>query len=303
MIDQPSLSKEAIRAAVLASHHLSLTELEFLPLGADGQAWVYRAVANDGTRTFVKLRTGKVKEAGLLIPHYLQQQGIAHIVAPIPTVDQTLWQQVDEFALVLYPYVEGHTGLERGLSPVQWQEIGASLRQIHATKIPSSLAEELTCETFIPDWMDSLQRRIVTIHTQVDRDPIAAELANFWQKKASVIEQLVARAEELGWQVCKRSLLQFLCHADIHAANLLIDPHNQLWIVDWDQTMLAPKERDLMFVIGGGVLGPSRPEEEAAFLLGYGAKRSINRRWPIIVMPGRCKTLGPLPKTSLPDRN
>lgn len=39
-----------------------------------------------------------------------------------------------------------------------------------------------------------------------------------------------------------------LCHADFHDANLLIDPTGRLFIVDWDEIILAPKERDLVFV-------------------------------------------------------
>ena len=42
-----------------------------------------------------------------------------------------------------------------------------------------------------------------------------------------------------------------LCHADLHAWNVLLDTDRQLWLVDWDETILAPKERDLMFVVGG----------------------------------------------------
>jgi len=62
-----------------------------------------------------------------------------------------------------------------------------------------------------------------------------------------------------------------LCHADIHAWNLLIDANATLYIVDWDTLILAPKERDLMFV-GAGLdkLWPSA-REEALFYQGYGA--------------------------------
>lgn len=58
-----------------------------------------------------------------------------------------------------------------------------------------------------------------------------------------------------------------LCHADIHTANVLIDAEGQLFIVDWDETILAPKERDLMFVVGGGVVGATAEER---FFRGYG---------------------------------
>ena len=58
-----------------------------------------------------------------------------------------------------------------------------------------------------------------------------------------------------------------LCHADIHTANLLVDPDGALHIVDWDGVMLAPKERDLMFVTARAKI-QSPPEQ--AFFAGYG---------------------------------
>lgn len=50
----------------------------------------------------------------------------------------------------------------------------------------------------------------------------------------------------------------------------MIDPTGQIWLVDWDGVVLAPRERDLMFVIGG--IGPDffGPRDEAAFKRGYG---------------------------------
>jgi spectinomycin phosphotransferase len=39
-----------------------------------------------------------------------------------------------------------------------------------------------------------------------------------------------------------------------HAGNVVVGADNELTIVDWDEPILAPKERDLMF-IGGGVDG------------------------------------------------
>ena len=66
-----------------------------------------------------------------------------------------------------------------------------------------------------------------------------------------------------------------LCHSDIHGGNLLIDSDNTIYIVDWDDPIMAPKERDLMF-IGGGVANVwNKPHEEALFYKGYG-KTEIN---------------------------
>ncbi len=87
----------------------------------------------------------------------------------------------------------------------------------------------------------------------------------------ALIQHLVTQVEELGQTLRRRASSHVLCHADLHTANVLVDEADQLWLVDWDQAVLAPKERDLMFVVGGAVLGPLGDEAEAAFLQGYGA--------------------------------
>jgi spectinomycin phosphotransferase len=61
-----------------------------------------------------------------------------------------------------------------------------------------------------------------------------------------------------------------LCHSDIHAGNVLIGANGSFHIVDWDDPILAPKERDLMYV-GAGIGGIwNEAREEALFYGGYG---------------------------------
>ena len=62
-----------------------------------------------------------------------------------------------------------------------------------------------------------------------------------------------------------------VCHSDAHAGNLLIDTEGRLFIVDWDEPILAAKERDLMFVGGAqGFAGYTASEQERLFYGGYG---------------------------------
>ena len=52
---------------------------------------------------------------------------------------------------------------------------------------------------------------------------------------------------------------------------MLIDGRGDLFIVDWDNPLLAPKERDLMYPGGGqGFTGHTPQQEEALFYQGYG---------------------------------
>jgi spectinomycin phosphotransferase len=63
-----------------------------------------------------------------------------------------------------------------------------------------------------------------------------------------------------------------ICHSDLRAGNLLITSPEEFYVVDWDDPMLAPKERDLMFIGGGqGFTGTTPKDEETWFYRGYGA--------------------------------
>jgi spectinomycin phosphotransferase len=99
---------------------------------------------------------------------------------------------------------------------------------------------------------------------------IALNLLTFMKKNIRTIQRLVNRAEQLV-QIIQNESPQFvLCHSDIHGGNVLIDDDNTIYIVDWDDPVMAPKERDLMF-IGGGVANVwNKSHEEGLFYKGYG---------------------------------
>jgi len=84
---------------------------------------------------------------------------------------------------------------------------------------------------------------------------------------------LIERADSIGRHLRDSNLKFVPCHADIHTANILVTPEQKMFIVDWDDTVLAPKERDLMFVLPGNTI---QTREEQAFLSGYG-KTEINQ--------------------------
>ena len=89
--------------------------------------------------------------------------------------------------------------------------------------------------------------------------------------KRAEIADLVGRADRLAQVLRTRSPAHVLCHSDVHAGNVLIGVDDSFYIVDWDNPILAPKERDLMFVGGGqGFTGHTPQEEEMLFYRGYG---------------------------------
>jgi spectinomycin phosphotransferase len=107
-------------------------------------------------------------------------------------------------------------------------------------------------------------------------DETALKLQAFMKDHREEIHRLVDRAGALSQKIKKQSQKFVLCHSDIHGGNVLIDKNGVIYIIDWDEPIMAPKERDLMF-IGGGVANVwNNLHEEEFFYKGYG-KTEINR--------------------------
>lgn len=270
MLEKPDLADEKIIASLQDSYGLPFAGLEFLPIGNDSSAWVYRVQTDEGTPYFLKVKKGAVYEPSLAIPRYLKDSGIEQVVAPLPTHTQQLWASVDQFALILYPFIDGGTGMETGMSDRQWIEFGAVLQRIHATQLSAELLRLVRRETFTLKWKAVLHQLQARLRDGAFDDPFQKEVASFWKDRHDEIQQIVDRTEALGRLLQNKSLNFVLCHADIHTFNLLIDQASNMHIVDWDDTLLAPRERDLMFVRGAVAGSTDGVKEEALFFEGYG---------------------------------
>ena len=271
MLERPNLQDARIIACLQEDYGVDVVQLAFLPLGADMNTAVYRVVAEDETPYFFKLRSGIFDETSVALPKFLYDKGLAQIIAPLATKSGQLWANADVFKTILCPFVDGRNGYEVDLSDRQWADLGAALKRIHTTVLPTELIRRIQRETYAPQGREIVKTFLERIDDDTFDDPIAVQLAAFLRAKRDEILDLVARAEGLAQSLQARSPEFILCHSDLHAGNILIDAIGTLYIVDWDNPILAPKERDLM-AIGGGLMGNWRPseEEELQFYQGYG---------------------------------
>lgn len=271
MLEKPNLSDAQIISALGAAYSLSVNSLDFLPIGNDAGAWVYRVDVAGAPPYFLKVKRGPVAKAALHVPRYLSDLPIEQIVAPLPTRTGALTGTCGGFTLILYPFIEGRTGMEIGMSDRQWLEFGATLGEIHRTILPTEIAAYMPGETFVPKWAESVGRLAQQIRDAAPGDRFQRELAEYWRSRDEEIRQLVLRTEELGRALRGGAREFVLCHADIHTANVLLDGAGRLHMIDWDEIICAPKERDLMFVVDRAVDGSIVPgSAEAHIFAGYG---------------------------------
>ena len=270
MREPPDLADEAIVGALQTGFGVRVAGLSFLPVGNDADSWAYRVEVVEGPTGFLKVRSGTGAMPGAAVPAYLHRLGVPRVLAPLPTRAGGPYLVLDRFALALYPMLDARTGAEAGLTPAQWRELGATVALVHATPPTPELLRLVGRETFRPSRRELLPRLEAAVATATPGDPVAGRLAASWRAHRAVIDELVDQADRLGSELAGSPGPAVLCHADLHTWNVLVDDAGHLWITDWDEAVLAPRERDLMFVVGGIGHGLVTPSTMASFLEGYG---------------------------------
>jgi spectinomycin phosphotransferase len=264
MREPPRILEERLRACLQDQYGLIPVTLEFLSLGHDYSAGVYSTVSEQGTAYLLKATSRPLYESRCLLPRYLYDQGITSVVAPIPTSSGALWTSVEEWTVIVYPFIDGDTSLT-GMTGEQWKETGAILQRIHQVALPPSGFSSLRKETFDPatyaQWIQTFETRHLKPHT--DEPGSLRTLRAAWIAHQSTIHTGIATLEKLATALKVRQLPCVICHADLHAANLLRDRHGHVFVIDWDEVMLAPRERDFIFI---------RSPQADAFWEGYGQR-------------------------------
>lgn len=270
MIEKQSLSDQVIINCLNANYGIEVAVLTFLPLGADMNASVYKAQTHDQTCYFVKLKRGHHHDIGIEIVELLHDAVINEIIPPIKTIFGRPTQQIEDFTLIVYPFVNGQDGFSIDLTNSQWVKLGDALRQVHEIDVPPSIQNRIRREVYSPKWREVVRSLYTHIEAEPSGDAVAFKLLKFMQENILLIRRLVDRAEQLGQKLQDQSHKFVLCHSDIHGGNVLIAGNGNIYIVDWDDPIMAPKERDLMF-IGGGVANVwNNTHEKELFYTGYG---------------------------------
>ncbi len=252
MLTPPDLTERTIIACIHDAYALDIIDVTFLPIGADINSAVYRLNTEDGTPYFLKLRSGDFDEIAVAVPAFLHAQGIDNVIAPIHTNAHNLSVRAHGFDWILYPFLVGTDGWNVPLTPAQWRALGATLKAVHTTVLPLELAARVPRETFSARLREIVRAYLHDIDQGTFEDEIAERFAALWRSRRDEIELLVIRAEQFAAQLAEHEETFAVCHTDIHAGNVMLGADDAIAIVDWDNPLLAPKERDLMF-IGGGI--------------------------------------------------
>lgn len=246
MRDEPKIDRRAIVDCLRLEYDRSAIDMQFLPVGLDVNAGIYR-VTTDSDALIVKVKSGTLYKASCLVPRALRDQGIESVVAPLPAENGALWTTADGWNVIVYPCIEGETGRE-GVTPAQWVSVGRTFRRIHDGGIDASVAPDLRVEAFDPA---AYRRTLESLGAELgedDSDPLVHDMRSLWAEHCSTVEGVAEKMDALAARLRARSVLLVICHADLHPNNLLRDRPDHAFIIDWDDVMLAARERDFIFI-------------------------------------------------------
>lgn len=240
MLIRQSPSDKRIINCLNESYGIQVNTLVLLPLGADMNSCVYKAEALDNSAFFVKLKNEHTHHGSIAILELLKNANIPLIIPPLRTKDGKAFEYIDDFVLFLHPFIDGQSGFNQPITDEQWITLGHALRQIHEIEVPSSIQQQIRREEYSPKWRQIVQSLLNQINDMPSGDEIAQKLLVFIKINQQSIQKLVKRAEELADKIKNISPTFVLCHSDIHAGNVLIDNNDSLFIVDWDDPIMAP---------------------------------------------------------------
>lgn len=186
----------------------------------------------------------------------------------------------DGTVVSVVPWIDGARAIETGLEAAQWRGFGALLGTVHSVRPAAPLVggpAPLPVDGHDPGAevarARSFAAQLSAAVAEAPADPLLAELVALWEAGGPRVLEVAALAETTAGAPAWDTAETVICHADPHHGNLLLESGGVesggldggrsgggesrtvrtggVWLVDWDDAVLAPREADLIFVVGG----------------------------------------------------
>jgi len=219
---------EVLREVLEREYDLAITALAAASRGYYAETWK----ATSGTKDyFVKLDTTNHQQrlrASLPVLDHLWRQGIHFIPHTIRTIDGHLFTEFADGTLAVFDWIPGHNVETDDTKPAEYN----MLAEVYAVPLSDDPITRLEFGTDLAD-------RFFAIWANLEPgSPVDQEL----QAHRKILERRASRLERLA-EICRGDASGFYATHGDAGGNFMMDDAS-CYIVDWDEIMLAPPERD-----------------------------------------------------------
>ena len=162
----------------------------------------------------------------------------------MPTVDGGILQLVEgRSAVALYPFVAGDSP-QWGAYPTTAEQrvVVELLATLHQTG--GSARDHAPQEDFAIPHRDHLSASLAAVSAGWTEGPYAEPARQLVDRHAARLDDRFVRYDRLAGAAADHPELMVLTHGEPHAANT-IKADSGMVLIDWDTTLVAPRERDL----------------------------------------------------------
>jgi spectinomycin phosphotransferase len=255
----PARGADEVRVAALLGdrYGLSVERVAPAPRGWTGET--YRADTRGGGRVFVKVyprqRLPPTAAGSLPVLAELHRLGLAEVSRPLPSASGALHEWLGDDLVVVFAHIDAAQlpfafGGERA---------GDLLARVHA--LSARVTTPAARERFAPPYADELWPTLALARAEPGADEPRRGLRRFLDAQEGALEEGWAAFQEIARACRAASFEMVVTHGD-WPFNLLEGADATLHLVDWDELLLAPAERDTWYADG-----------EAEFWRAYRARR------------------------------
>jgi spectinomycin phosphotransferase len=246
MLTESKIDKSLLKDVIREKFGIKVVCFTLVPKW--GAARGYMIESSDHKSFFLKIYwDDKIPDSAFRFADDLfARAGIVNIAHPIPTSHGQMRVHIRDFQIALFDWISGRTAEEHKLTDTQLERLGELLAKIHQSK--TITGEYPVRENFaIP-----FKNRFLAIFDSMSKIPdkstkYRTRLKLFLETHRQKFMRELETLEKLQRKV-KAMRLEFVnCHGEPSPGNILSSNDGEIHLLDWDEPIFAPKEKDLLF--------------------------------------------------------
>jgi spectinomycin phosphotransferase len=255
----PARGADEARVAALLEDRYGLAVERVAPAPRGWTGETYRADTRGGGRVFVKVypkeRLPPTAAGSLPVLAELHRLGMTELSRPLPSTRGALHEWLGDDLAVVFEH------LDAAQLPFAFggERAGDLIARVHA--LSRRVATPAAREAFAPPYADELSATLARGRAEPGADGPRQGLRRFLDEHAGAIAEGWGAFEEIARACRAASFEMVVTHGD-WPFNLLEGADGTLHLIDWDELLLAPAERDSWYADG-----------EPAFWRAYLARR------------------------------
>lgn len=253
----PNIDMDALLHDIAVAYGIHATAITFIPRGEC--SWGYRIDTAGGEPYFLKLfRDGSLPTwAAQLVYRLHSVCHIQQVSYPLPARSGEVLNTLAGFQAAIFPFIDGQSLFDLSSHRDTLYQLGRLLAQLHNCHVLDSQCPRI--EQFNAWGLEPYHRVLETCSATQTLPGAAGEAQRLLRPLTGRLENLLENLFSFQQKARQCAFIPCICHGDPTPGNILVAPGGEPYLIDWDDIILAPRERDLVFWEHDDVLFENMP--------------------------------------------